>query len=268
MSRPSAPCLALVAAGGTLGTAARWNRPSYVGSALRFVSLRHLCREHCRCLLAGGLGAVARFALDGAITAVFARRKTRRAAESGGASEPGRPAAESGECRSQRDTQPNRRTQPKGAASPRTTQRIRSCRGGTIFVNLSGSLALGLVVGFVAAGALPTSCSAHCGRRFPWRLHHLLNRQLPNHPTAPRRARRRKRPSGPRPAHSRNSFSWRRTDSWSAPLARPAQPPAGPGRRRAFARRLSPARKRQPQPRSGQVHWRQPRAPQGAHSWT
>ena len=67
--------------------------------------------------IAGGLGAASRFALDGAVTTAFARRAKARLTSTTG-------------------------DQKKSPPLP----------WGTIIVNLSGSLVLGLITGFVTAG--------------------------------------------------------------------------------------------------------------------
>lgn len=79
--------------------------------------------------IAGGLGAASRFALDQAITTAFARRA--KAAPT---------------------------SRPTHALTPGTTgqqKKSPTLPWGTIIVNLSGSLVLGLITGFVTAGIWP-----------------------------------------------------------------------------------------------------------------
>lgn len=108
--------------------------------------------------LAGGLGAAARFALDGAITSALARRKSERAPKAVHA-----PKAEGSVQSAQRapeaggTVQPAQRTaEPEGPALP----------VGTVVVNLSGSFLLGVLVGLVAAGALPPAVQLIAGVGF------------------------------------------------------------------------------------------------------
>ena len=82
--------------------------------------------------LAGGLGAAARFALDGAITSALARRKSERA--------------------------------PKAVHAPKAEGPALPV--GTVVVNLSGSFLLGVLVGLVAAGALPPAVQLTAGVGF------------------------------------------------------------------------------------------------------
>lgn len=123
--------------------------------------------------LAGGLGAAARFALDGAITSALARRKSERApkavhapkAEGSVQSAQRAPEADLTSVRPRvmaeipRDnavTAPQPAAEPEGPALP----------VGTVVVNLSGSFLLGVLVGLVAAGALPPAVQLIAGVGF------------------------------------------------------------------------------------------------------
>ena len=149
--------------------------------------------------LAGGLGAAARFALDGAITSALARRKSERApkavhapkAEGSVQSAQRAPEADLASVRPRVMAQKppdNAVTAPQPAAEPegqiaqarpppqaggtvQPAQRTAEPEGpalpvGTVVVNLSGSFLLGVLVGFVAAGALPPAVQLIAGVGF------------------------------------------------------------------------------------------------------